>query len=89
MRRPRVSPQEMEVAAIDQGAAGLPEDEDWIFLVDGVAQKDETAGNAQPPEGDGDDAALAPFARDPLDEESGEEDALPDEPDEQPESFSH
>ena len=59
-----------------QQAGALAEDEDVVSLVDGVAQEGRAAGEAQVPEGAGDDAGFPPLRRDPLDEEATGEEEL-------------
>src|ERR1700726_2282873 len=67
---------EPEIAGVDQQAGALAEDEDGVSLVDGVAQEGRAAGDAQVPEGAGDDAGFPPLRRDPLDEEATGEEEL-------------
>ncbi len=75
---------EPEIAAIDEEAGGLTEDEDRIVPMDGVDEQHQPPADAQVPEGGRYDARLQALGGEPLDEETAEEEGLSSESDSEP-----
>src|SRR5262249_10552939 len=81
---PALSPDQIDVARIDEQAGALAHDENGIASLNSIDQQHGSSGEAEIPEGDGDDAAFGRFAGDPLPEEAKEEERLADEADDDP-----
>jgi hypothetical protein len=68
---------EMEISGIDKNPGALSHYEYWISPVDGIAEQNDSAGEAQVPEGDGNQATAMPLAVNPLNEKAHAKRCLP------------
>src|SRR5438309_5986409 len=81
---PGLAVDEVQVAQVHEQARPLAEDEDGVAAVDGVEEEREAAAEREVPEEDGDHALLPALRRDPLHDEAGGEERLPEKADGQP-----
>ena len=79
-------PVDDKVADIRDPRERVGEDEDGVPLAQGIDQKQEGAGKAQPPERDGHDDTLQLLGRIPLHEEARKEHRVPDPADNLPDA---
>src|SRR5512141_2654095 len=65
-----------EIAHVDDGADALPGNEDRIFPIDSIGQRDEASDETQVPEGDRHFAGRTAFRGEPLHDPPAEEQTL-------------
>ena len=75
---------QIQIAGIDDQAAALAGDENRVCFVDRIGQQNHTAADAEIPEGQRNDAFADDLALEPLNDEPGGEQRLPEKPDQNP-----
>ena len=68
---------EMEISGIDKNPGALSHYKYWISPVNGITEQNDSAGEAQVPEGDGNQATAVPLAVNPLNEKAHAKRCLP------------
>lgn len=78
---------ENQVANVDHGSDALAGDENRIFPIDRISQRDESADQTHVPKGDRDLTLRLSFRSNPLDDPAAEEQPLAEESDGEPDGF--
>ncbi len=78
---------ENQVANVDHGSDALTGDENRIFPIDRIGQRDESADQTHVPKGDRDLTFRLPFRSNPLDHPAAEKQPLAEESNGEPDMF--
>ena len=76
-----------QIPQVDEGARSLSDNEHRVVAMDGICQHDQAAGQTHVPKCHGNLTLRFPFGCDPLNQPTGEEQALPEKADTQPDAF--